>query len=134
MFDVRHVTVSVERPWQDAYDVIWRPEWFPTWASGLSQADLRLEADTWVATGPDGPIRIEFTGHNAFGVMDHTVPNDAGAEIIITVFRYPGMSDEIYVRDVAWVERDLASLKRLLEAEGGASGDKPYEAAQPATE
>ena len=71
--------------------------------------------------GPQGPVRIRFTEHNAFGVMDHrvdlgtgpevhvpmrVVPNGAGAEVLVTLLRRPGMSDEAFAADAAWVQRD----------------------------
>jgi hypothetical protein len=39
------------------------------------------------------------------------VANGAGAEVIITMFREPGMSAEKFAADCAWVERDLLALK-----------------------
>ena len=74
-------------------------------------------------------MRIRFTGRNPFGVMDHhvalgtgtevhvpmrVVPNGAGAEVLVTLFRRPGMSDEAFAADAAWVRRDLLALKALL--------------------
>ena len=74
-------------------------------------------------------MRIRFTGRNAFGVMDHrvdlgtcpevhvpmrVVPNGAGAEVLVTLFRRPGMSDEAFAADAAWVQRDLLALEALL--------------------
>jgi hypothetical protein len=42
------------------------------------------------------------------------VPNGAGAEVPVTVFRRPGMSDEAFAADAVWVPRDLLALKALL--------------------
>ena len=42
------------------------------------------------------------------------VPNGAGAEVLVTVFRRSGMSDEAFAADAAWVPRDLLALKALL--------------------
>ena len=79
--------------------------------------------------GYRGPVRIGFTERNAFGVMDHhvdlgtgpevyvpmrVVPNGGGAEVLVTLFRRPGMSDEAFAADAAWVLRDLLTLKALL--------------------
>jgi hypothetical protein len=41
--------------------------------------------------------------------------NGAGAEVLITVFRQPGVSDEKFGEDTRWVLRDLETLKALLE-------------------
>ncbi|HUL05794.1 MAG TPA: hypothetical protein VLV76_05640, partial [Candidatus Acidoferrum sp.] len=66
-----------------------------------------------------------------FGVLDHwvtlasgaelhmpvrVVPNGSGCEVMFTLFRQPGMTDEIFARDAAWVTKDLTALKALLEA------------------
>jgi hypothetical protein len=74
-------------------------------------------------------VRIGFTGRNAFGVMDHrvdlgtgpevhvpmrVVPNGAGAEVLVTLFRRPRMSEAQFAADAAWVMRDLLALKALL--------------------
>ncbi len=63
--------------------------------------------------------------HNPFGVMDHMVrleigdevyvplrvfANGDGAEVALTLFRQPGMSDEKFATDADWVRRDLAAL------------------------
>ncbi len=129
MLEARTVSVSIARPWEKVYEAAWRPEDFPKWASGLSASPLVRDGDRWTAVGPEGPVRIRFTGRNAFGVMDHhvglgtgpevyvpmrVVPNGGGAEVLVTPFRRPGMSDEAFAADAAWVLRDLLTLKALL--------------------
>jgi hypothetical protein len=124
------IGVSIDRDWRALYDALWRPEAFPGWASGLSNADLRKDGDTWKATGPAGPIAIKFTGHNAFGVMDHwvdlgggkvvyvplrVIQNGSRAHVLLTLFRQPDMTDAKFAEDVAWVTRDLSALKALAE-------------------
>ncbi|MDR5817004.1 polyketide cyclase [Caballeronia sp. LZ033] len=119
------LSVSIARDWRELYEAIWRPEVFPTWASGLAQSTLEAEGDHWRARGPEGDVLIRFTAHNAFGVMDHQVtlpdgheitmplrviPNGAGAEVLLTLFQQPGMSDEQFAADADWVRRDLATL------------------------
>jgi hypothetical protein len=46
------------------------------------------------------------------------VANGEGSEVIFTLFRTPGMSDESLERDIDWVTGDLATLKELLEGGG----------------
>ena len=130
MLHAKTLSVSIARPWHDVYEAFWRPEAFPGWASGLSDASLRQDGEAWTAQGPEGPIRIRFTGHNAFGVMDHgvdlgdgrvvevplrVIANGEGCEVLLTLFRQPEMTDEKYAQDEAWVRRDLAALKALAE-------------------
>jgi hypothetical protein len=75
-------------------------------------------------------VKVRFVERNPFGVLDHYVrvdsgpevympmrvlPNGEGAEVLITVFRQPGVSDEKFAEDTHWVRRDLEALKTLLE-------------------
>jgi hypothetical protein len=41
--------------------------------------------------------------------------NGEGAEVLLTVFRRPGQSDEKFGEDTQWVRRDLEALKEILE-------------------
>ncbi len=130
MLPARTFSVSIAMPWQALYEQIWRPEVFPKWAAGLSETDLHASGDHWEAQGPDGPIRIRFTPHNEFGVMDHVVDtgegedvhvplrviaNGEGAEVVLTLFRQPGMSEERFAADIKLVNRDLKALKAMVE-------------------
>ncbi len=125
----RTVSVRITRPWQEVYDFAATPENVPRWASGLARS-LREADGEWLAETAEGPVRVRFTARNRFGVLDHhvrvrpdldvyvpmrVIANGAGSEVQCTVFRLPGTSDEAFARDVAWVERDLQTLRSLLE-------------------
>jgi len=128
MREVRHLSVSVARNAESAYDFLSDPANFPKWASGLgtlSRVDRR-----WVAQTPDGPMEVRFSERNRFGVLDHwvtprsevqiyiplrVVANGEGCELIFTLFRQPGMDQEKFAADAEWVKRDLSAAKRLLE-------------------
>jgi hypothetical protein len=133
----RTLGVAIARPLAEAYDFLVRPENWPKWASGLG-ASLAWNGTEWTVQAPAGPARLRFTPRNEFGVLDHyvspapgvevympmrVIANGAGCEVLLTVFRQPDMTDAIFARDTAWVERDLAALKQLLEGgvEGGGS-------------
>lgn len=128
MLESRILSISIDRNWKEIYEAIWKPEDFPKWASGLSKS-LVKDGDAWKAEGPGGTVRIRFTGHNVFGIMDHSVDtgngpevyvplriiqNGAGADVQFTLFRQPGMSDKKFAEDAAWVKRDLLALKNLV--------------------
>lgn len=132
MLAARTVSISIERGWEDVYDRFWRPECFPLWASGLSEAGLEQTGEVWRAKGPEGTVTIRFTPHNAFGIMDHWVDVGGGPEVYVplrvvasgtgclvslTLFRQPEMDEARFARDVAWIGRDLEALKRLAEEE-----------------
>lgn len=42
------------------------------------------------------------------------IANAGGAEVMLTLFRQPGMSAEKFATDAEWVERDLAALRMLV--------------------
>src|SRR5580700_4716555 len=128
--EARTVSISIRRGWREVYDFAHRPENFPRWASGLAKS-LRREGDAWVAEAPEGPVRIRLTGRNDLGVLDHhvilatgvevyiplrVIANGTGAEVMLTLFRLPEMTDVVFARDAEWVARDLAALKALLES------------------
>ena len=129
MLTARTYSISIDRDWQALYDAIWHPETFTKWASGLSEAPLRQEGDRWLTEGPEGTVTIRFTPHNAYGVMDHfielpdgsqvdiplrVIRNGKGAEVMLTLFRQPGMSDEKFAADAKWITRDLRALKKFV--------------------
>ncbi len=133
----RTFSVTIDRDWQALYEAIWRPEYFPNWASGLAESRLRADGDGWLADGPEGPVRIRFTPHNPYGVMDHSVEvgdgttvhvpmrvvaNGGGAEVMITLFSQPGMDDERFAADARWINRDLARLRSIAFRAARSSG------------
>ena len=130
MLESKVITCSVRRSACDLYEMLWKPESFPLWASGLSNAALEQDAEGWKAQGPEGPIRIRFSDYNGLGVMDHwveleegrvvyvplrIVANQEGSVVMLTLFLQPQMSAEKFAEDEAWVRKDLASLKALAE-------------------
>ena len=46
------------------------------------------------------------------------VPDGGGSEVVFTLRRLPGMSNEDFERDAGLVQADLTRLKQLLEAAG----------------
>jgi hypothetical protein len=130
MLEAKTISVSINCNWRDLYEAFWKPETFPKWASGLSNSSLEKAGEDWKARGPEGPIRIKFTDYNPFGVMDHwvdlgqgrviyvplrVVENDKGAEVLLTLFRQPEVTDSKFAEDEDWVKRDLLALKALVE-------------------
>ena len=105
--------MTIERPPQEVYAFVRDARNLPKWASGL-----------------DGAVKVRFVDPNPYGVLDHYVsvnsgpevympmrvfPNGEGAEVLITVFRQPGVAEDAFVQDTQWVRRDLEMLKELLE-------------------
>ena len=126
----RTVSITIDRPWREVYDFESIPLNFQRWASGLG-GSLKKSGDLWSAQGPDGPVRIRFSERNDLGVLDHwvmpesggeiyiplrVIPNGTGAEVMLTLFRAEGRTDEEMEADAEWVRRDLDALKALCEA------------------
>jgi hypothetical protein len=130
MHDVQHVSIFISRPPRAVYEFVSDPRNLPHWAAGLVGSELRQEGDQWIADAPFGKVRITFAPKNPYGVLDHdvrlesglvvhnpmrVVPNGDGSEFTFTLIRQPGTSDEAFAKDRAAVEKDLQTLKSVLE-------------------
>jgi hypothetical protein len=126
----RHLTESIDRAAAEVYAYVRDPAHLPAWAAGLA-AGIRRERGEWVADSPMGRVLVRFVPVNEYGVLDHDVvlpsgesvtnplrvlADGAGSEVVFTVRRRPGMTDEDFAADTAAVAADLAALKRVLEA------------------
>jgi hypothetical protein len=126
----RHLTVSIDRPATAVYAYARDPAHLPAWAAGLA-AGIRLERGEWVADSPMGRVLVRFVPVNEYGVLDHDVVlptgesvlnplrvlvDGEGSEVVFTVRRRPGMTDEEWAADTTAVTADLETLKRVLEA------------------
>jgi hypothetical protein len=131
MLTSRNLSISINRNANDVYDFVSVPENFRLWASGLGNSLKKVNGE-WIAETQQGPVRIRFSERNGFGILDHwvspepgleiyvpmrVIPNGNGSELVFTLFRLPGMSDQKFAADAEWVMRDLAALKNLLEAQ-----------------
>ena len=128
--EVRHLSQTIACPLQRAYAHLCVPEHFCLWASGLASG-LEQVNGQWFASTPQGRLRIEFSPTNSYGVLDHwvhvapgnsvyvplrLVANGDGSELILSLFRQPGMSDQQFEADAQWVQRDLQAARQLLES------------------
>lgn len=127
----RHISAWINRSAADVYRFAADPSNLPQWAAGLAQGDLTKVGETWVAHSPMGEVTVEFTPANDFGVLDHVVTLPSGepvfnplrvvpagdnwCEVVFTLRRRPGVSDDDFIKDTAAVTADLAALKRILE-------------------
>lgn len=125
----RHLSVTIRRSPQEVVEFAGNPRNLPRWAAGLASG-VRPEGDAWVADSPMGRVLVRFAPRNPFGVLDHAVtlpsgdvvhnplrvlPNGDGAEVVFTLYRRPGTSEEAFEADAALVQRDLRALQALLE-------------------
>lgn len=115
----RHVSVWMNVAPEVVYELASDIDQMPRWAAGLADPAL-------------GDVDVRFVGDNAFGVLDHIVRLPSGeevynpmrilpevvggsrCEVVFTVRRLAGMSDDQFAADAAAVTADLQTLKRLV--------------------
>lgn len=129
LLEVRNISVSIHRSPSDVFAFMTNGENVPRWAKGLGTKIQRVDNE-WAAEGPIGKVRVRFAPPNDLGVADHdvvlepgvtvhnpirVVPNGTGSTVIFTLMRRPGLTEQEFNEDAKAVERDLASLKALLE-------------------
>ena len=123
------LTIAIQRSPAEVYRFVANPENLPQWAAGLGRS-VRRAGRAWIVETSAGPMTVRFAPDNEFGVVDHVVspapgveipvpmrviPNGTGSELLITVFQTDDMTDEKLAADVKMVERDLETLKNVLE-------------------
>ena len=129
VFESRILSIVIVCPPRKVYEFVSNPENLPRWAAGLCKS-VRKSDSGCIADTPQGPVKIRFVEKNDFGVLDHYVKlasgvevyvpmrvvlNGSGSEVIFTLFKTPGMSDKQFAEDADMVERDLKTLKSILE-------------------
>jgi hypothetical protein len=131
MNDVLNLSIYIDCPPTEVYEFVSDPRHLPLWAAGLAQSKVKREGDEWIVEAPFGRARVKFVPKNSFGVLDHdvqldsgitvhnpmrVVPHGKGSEFLFTLIRQPGMSEEKFAEDKAAVQKDLKTLKNLLES------------------
>ena len=129
MYPSRTLRVSINCPAGEVYRFVSNPENLPKWATAFCTSVRKSNAD-WIVDTPEGAMKVRFADANDFGIVDHYVypapgvevyvpmrvlPNGSGSEVLFTLFRLPDMSDAKHAADVRSVERDLRTLKKILE-------------------
>jgi hypothetical protein len=118
--DSLHVSQWIDADAAEVYAFAADPANLPRWAAGL--ADPKLAA-----------VEVDFATRNEFGVLDHvvTLPSGErfynpmrvipaglgkpGCEVVFTLRRPTGVTDEEFDSDAAAVAADLATLRRLMQ-------------------
>lgn len=132
-FPARHISQSINRPFASVVAFAGEPENLPRWAAGVS-AGIRNEDGRWITDSPMGVVELRFHDGVELGILDHDVifpdgtsvhnplrvlHNDGGSEVVFTLYRLPGTTDDDYERDADLVRTDLARLRDILEAQKG---------------
>jgi hypothetical protein len=116
----RHLSVWIDATPEAVYAFASNPVELPRWAAGLADPTL-AESD------------VEFSTRNEFGVLDHVVRLPSGeavynpmrvipaglgvprCEVVFTLRRRPGVTNEEFEADAAAVAADLETLRDLIE-------------------
>lgn len=100
----------------------------PKWAAGLSAGISEVNGVVF-SESPMGKVRVRFAAGAEHGIFDHdvTLPdgrtfhnplrvlkNDEGSEVVFTLYRLPGVTDEAYEKDAATIAADLERLATAL--------------------
>lgn len=124
-----HLAITIRRPPDEVYAYVRAPQNLPKWAAGLS-GSIEQREGIWWATSPLGQVQVRFVESNSYGVADHfvTLPDGQevlnpmrvlehpeGSEVLFSLFRSAEMSAEDFKNDQQTVQKDLATLKRVLE-------------------
>lgn len=122
--------VSIDAPVERVYNYVSDPANLPEWAASFVQS-VRREDNAWLADTTLGPCEFRFVTSNDLGVLDHyvrlpsaeetlnplrVVANASGSEVLFTLFQPPDMSAQHFAENQAMVQRNLQTLKRVLEA------------------
>jgi hypothetical protein len=127
--DSRHVSTLINRPPDEVYEYAADPANLPEWAPGLGTSVEQIDGQWFVGTST-GRAGFAFAPRNTYGVLDHevTLPtrevrynpmrvtrNGSGSEVVFSLRRNPGMTDQEFDRDADLVAADLARLKARVE-------------------
>jgi hypothetical protein len=127
--ETQHLSVFISRSATAVYEYAADPANLPEWAAGLA-GSIELVGGEWISGSPMGRVAIEFVEPNNYGVLDHwvTLPDGTrvynpmrvlddgdGCEVVFSLRRQPGTSDDAFEADAIAVVTDLATLKTILE-------------------
>ena len=127
--ETQHLSTYIDRSATAVYEYASDPANLPDWAAGLA-GSIDLVGGHWVSNSPLGRITIEMAEPNNFGVLDHwvttpegdrhynpmrVIEHEGGCEVVFTLRRQPGMSDDAFEADAIAIVTDLATLKGILE-------------------
>jgi len=131
----RHISERIGRPADEVYEYAVDPANLPGWAPGLGSA-VESVGGTWFVETAMGRVGFAFAERNTYGVLDHevTLPSGEvisnpmrvirdgnGCEVVFTLRRLPGISDEEFEHDANAVADDLARLKKIVEGRNSRS-------------
>lgn len=120
----RTITFTVNRKTAEAFDAILNmpPKMMPD--------ATKLDDGWWSFTTPWGPAKLKFNEDRRLGILDHQfVDNDAkwdvpmrvvskgdDSEVITTIIKPDGISDQTFDERMQEIEKIMLSMKQVIEA------------------
>jgi hypothetical protein len=133
VLESRTVVISINRPAKVVYDFLAEPTNLEQWGTNFGTRMRHLQGLDYLVDLPMGEAVLRFTRRNEFGVIDFTIfgkgqepgppfparvyANGEGADVAITLFRFPGVTEEQHRSNWEWTVSDLSRLKAILEAD-----------------
>ena len=124
----RHISRFIDRKPAEVCAFLADHRNLPKWAAGLSSGISEANG-VIISESPMGKVQVRFAPGGKLGIFDHdvTLPdgqtfhnplrvlkNDAGSEVVLTLYRHPGVTDEAHEKDAALVAADLERLASAL--------------------
>jgi hypothetical protein len=134
MYETETRSLSIARPVQEVYALLLDPANYPAWGFAGSASAQHISGTDWEMETSIGPRIIRFSPRNPHGVLDiavrtepegpdvpmgvWAVPNGAGTELVLTLFRPPQADEAEWASLRNWLAVDFLSLQSVLEARG----------------
>lgn len=131
MLESRVVVVSINRPFQEVYDYLADPANLSQWGTNFGTEMRHVSGTTYEVDLPAGKLMMRFSERNRFGIIDFAIypagtepgpptparvyPNGTGTDLAITMFKFPGITDDKFNSDEEWMRSDLGRMKMILE-------------------
>ena len=126
-------SVNIDRSAGDVHAFLADVTNWPRWAVvNILAVEPSSTAGWWTIETPYGPAELRLHADPATGIVDHdfrdrespdeaavvparVVANGRGAHVSMTIFQPAELTDADFDREMAAVDRELATLKELLE-------------------
>jgi hypothetical protein len=120
----------IDRHADEVYEYAADPANLPQWAPGLGSSVEKVE-DRWFVETSSGRVGFAFVQRNEYGVLDHyvTLPSgqvvynpmrviadQSGYQVVFTLRRQPGTSDEDFRADTDAVSAELTRFSKGLKS------------------
>ncbi|WP_020208624.1 SRPBCC family protein [Gilvimarinus chinensis] len=127
---IETLSVAIQAPANQVYQFIRNAHNLPRWVPFFTSVIESDKQGVWLVDTPDGPAEFQFVEDNTLGVLDHTIRFASGASLTnpmrvlksgnnsaltFTLFQLNAMSELQFKEDVRLVQKDLATISRLIE-------------------